>query len=73
MFSVSQSGAGVLDYLVSSILPKFNNTLEYGQSIPPDLTENALKSMELLMLAQAQECVWQRAVLGVCATVSYPS
>jgi programmed cell death 6-interacting protein len=39
-------------------------SLEYGQSLPSDLTELALKSLEVLMLAQAQECVWQRAILG---------
>jgi hypothetical protein len=29
-----------------------------------DLTEHFVQSMEWLMLAQAQECVWQRAVIG---------
>ena len=32
--------------------------------MPDDLTEAFVTSLELLMLAQAQECVWQKAVLG---------
>ena len=32
--------------------------------MPDDLTEPFVTSLELLMLAQAQECVWQKAVLG---------
>jgi len=31
--------------------------------MPADLTEAFVASLELLMLAQAQECVWQRAVM----------
>lgn len=29
-----------------------------------ELTESFLHSLEYLMLAQAQECVWQKAVMG---------
>lgn len=45
------------------MLPK----LTFGsdeEEIPMDLTEHFVQSMEWLMLAQAQECVWQRAVIG---------
>ena len=34
--------------------------------IPDDLSENSLKMLVALMLAQAQECFWQKAVLGEC-------
>lgn len=32
---------------------------------PTELSEPFVKSLEYLMLAQAQECVWQRAVMGM--------
>ena len=35
-------------------------------SIPDDLSDNSLTILVALMLAQAQECFWQKAVLGVC-------
>jgi programmed cell death 6-interacting protein len=34
------------------------------EDIPLDLTDAFVKSLEFLMLAQAQECVWQKAVMG---------
>ena len=41
--------------------------------MPDDLTEAFVTSLELLMLAQAQECVWQKAVLGQRPVLSYAS
>ena len=35
-----------------------------AEDLPADLSEPFVKALEWLMLAQAQECVWQRAVLG---------
>ena len=32
--------------------------------VPLELTEPFLRGLEFMMLAQAQECVWQRAVMG---------
>ena len=32
--------------------------------MPSELLEPSLKSLELLMLAQAQECFWQKASMG---------
>ena len=58
----TQSAAGTFNFL-SSVLP----SLEFApgdEDIPLDLTKFFVKSLELLMLAQAQECVWQKAVMG---------
>ncbi|KAH7913212.1 BRO1-like domain-containing protein [Hygrophoropsis aurantiaca] len=57
-----QNAAGVFAYLVSSALPKFTIPPDCEEK-PLDLTDSFVKSLELLMLAQAQECVWQRAVI----------
>ncbi|KAI0049741.1 pH-response regulator [Auriscalpium vulgare] len=58
-----QSAAGVLSYLGGSPLSKFQVSL-VDETIPSDLSEPFVKSFEWLMLAQAQECAWQLAVLG---------
>jgi programmed cell death 6-interacting protein len=58
-----QSAAGTFDFLSSCAL----SSLQFAQddeNIPLDLTESFVKSLEFLMLAQAQECVWQKAVMG---------
>jgi programmed cell death 6-interacting protein len=34
-----------------------------GDEVPLDVTEAFIKSLETLMLAQAQECIWQKAVM----------
>jgi programmed cell death 6-interacting protein len=34
------------------------------ENIALDITHAFVKSLEFLMLAQAQECVWQMAVMG---------
>jgi programmed cell death 6-interacting protein len=62
----------VLNYLRANVLPKLQQSLEHGHDIPPDLSEESLQSLELLMLAQAQESAWQRAVLGKRAKTTSP-
>ncbi|EGN99169.1 hypothetical protein SERLA73DRAFT_90416 [Serpula lacrymans var. lacrymans S7.3] len=57
-----QNAAGTLSFLVSSALPKLVFASD-KEDLPRDLSESFVKSMEYLMLAQAQECVWQRAVM----------
>ena len=53
-FSLS---AGTLEHIVTNILP------ELRMSDPPeDMDEHTLNSMKELMLAQSQECFWQKAV-----------
>ncbi|OJT11438.1 pH-response regulator protein palA/RIM20 [Trametes pubescens] len=57
-----QNAAGALNYLHDSVLPQLHASL--GPEDPPIELGNAfVKSLEFLMLAQAQECVWQRAVM----------
>ncbi|KAL4062196.1 BRO1-like domain-containing protein [Scleroderma citrinum] len=57
-----QYAAGTLAYLDSSALPKLQFPADIDE-IPTDLTEPFVRSLESLMLAQAQECAWQRAVV----------
>ncbi|KAI0367789.1 BRO1-domain-containing protein [Pilatotrama ljubarskyi] len=57
-----QSAAGTLNYLHDSVIPQLTASL--GPEDPPmEISEAFVKSLEFLMLAQAQECVWQRAVM----------
>lgn len=63
-----QTAAGTFNFLLSSALP----SLEFApddEDIPLDLTEAFVKSLEFLMLAQAQECAWQKAVVGKTYTL----
>lgn len=48
--------AGVISYLKTDIIP------ELRSSPPEDMDTLTLESLEALMLAQAQECFWQKAV-----------
>ncbi|EAS33149.3 pH signal transduction protein PalA [Coccidioides immitis RS] len=48
--------AGVILHLRTDILPDLRS------SPPEDMDEMTLRSLEELMLAQAQECFWQRAI-----------
>ncbi|KAI0359835.1 BRO1-domain-containing protein [Trametes cingulata] len=57
-----QSAAGTLEYLHDSAVPELLASLEPDDS-PVEITGAFVKSLEFLMLAQAQECVWQRAVM----------
>lgn len=50
------SAAGVLAHLKLNIIPHLRTTP------PEDMDEFSLESAEKLMLAQAQECFWQKAV-----------
>ncbi|KAF8485939.1 pH-response regulator [Russula ochroleuca] len=59
-----QSSAGTLSYLRTSAWHKLKASLSEEDGLPLDLSEAFLSSIESLMLAQAQECVWQWAVMG---------
>jgi programmed cell death 6-interacting protein len=56
--SYYENAAGALSYLASDVLPQLVNSLG-EQDVPSDLSGSFLKSLEWLMLAQAQECAWQ--------------
>lgn len=64
-----QSAAGTLSYLTSSAVPQLAQSL-VDKAPPVEFTETFLRSLEYLMLAQAQECAWQRAVMGRLVTTS---
>ncbi|KAI9061298.1 pH-response regulator [Trametes sanguinea] len=57
-----QSAAGTLAYLHESVLPQLHASIGSNDDII-EFTEPFTKTLEYLMLAQAQECVWQRAVM----------
>lgn len=48
--------AGVISHLKSTVIPEMRSTP------PEDMDDLTLESLEFLMLAQAQECFWQKAV-----------
>ncbi|KDR76216.1 hypothetical protein GALMADRAFT_247478 [Galerina marginata CBS 339.88] len=58
-----QQAAGTLSFLHSSVLPKLLYSPD-EEDIPLDLSNDFIKGLELLMLAQAQECSWQLAKLN---------
>lgn len=59
-----KNAAGTFSYLKASARTKLKSTLAADDELPLDLSEAFLGAMESLMLAQAQECVWQWAVMG---------
>jgi programmed cell death 6-interacting protein len=61
-----QKGAGVIPYLISTGLPQFRRSLQNSNTdMPIDFDEMFLKSLQYLLLAQAQECAWQKAMMGL--------
>ncbi|RSH85698.1 pH-response regulator protein palA/rim20 [Saitozyma podzolica] len=70
------SAAGVLDHLVKVVLPQLLTDLSSSTAAGYDMTESFLTAMRDFMLAEAQECYWQQAVLqgtyknGVIAKLS---
>ncbi|KAF8842107.1 BRO1-domain-containing protein [Paxillus ammoniavirescens] len=59
--SYYQNAAGTFAFLRTSALPKLLIPPQAEES-PSDLTGPFIQSLEWLMMAQAQECAWQRAV-----------
>ncbi|CAG8955566.1 hypothetical protein HYFRA_00009520 [Hymenoscyphus fraxineus] len=49
--------AGVISHIKTEIIPELRTTP------PEDMDDSTLESLEYLMLAQAQECFWQKAVM----------
>lgn len=60
-----KNAAGTLSYLKTSAWNKLKASLSDEDGLPLDLSEAFLDAVESLMLAQAQECVWQWAVMGM--------
>ncbi|KAI0689995.1 BRO1-domain-containing protein [Cytidiella melzeri] len=61
MIAHLQAAAGVFRYMISFATPSLRNSVA-EEDMPLDLADSFLASLESLMLAQAQEGVWQRAV-----------
>ncbi|KAG8880476.1 pH-response regulator protein palA/rim20 [Tulasnella sp. 332] len=57
-----QSAAGAISFLIDSALPALQAT--NGRPLPVDLTGPFFLSLQHLMMAQAQECAWQKANLA---------
>jgi programmed cell death 6-interacting protein len=59
----TQSAAGVLDHIIKVILPVLGPELSSPQAGGYDMTESFLSALREFLLAEAQECYWQQAVL----------
>ncbi|OWZ77273.1 pH-response regulator protein palA/RIM20 [Cryptococcus neoformans Bt85] len=57
------AAAGVLEYLITSVLPTLRSELSSPQAAGYDMTESFLGTLKEFVLAEAQECYWQQAVL----------
>ena len=49
--------AGVISYLKTDVIPELRSTP------PEDMDDSTLESLQQLLLAQGQECFWQKAVM----------
>lgn len=61
--ALCQNAAGTLHYMITKALPSLHFLPD--DEVPADLSEDFLKSLEYLMKAQAEECGWQNAKLGM--------
>ncbi|ODN73147.1 pH-response regulator protein palA/RIM20 [Cryptococcus amylolentus CBS 6039] len=58
------SAAGVLEYLIKNVLPTLKSEVSSPQAAGYDMTESFLGAVKEFVLAEAQECYWQQAVLA---------
>ena len=62
-----QQAAGTFDHLSTQ-----TSSLRFPPGVVvDDFTEPTVSSLKFLMLAQAQECFWQKAVLGILTPTSW--
>ena len=59
-----QNAAGCFKHLSDAVLPLIKPSPSHKDPCSPDLSKPALEALTSLCLAQAQECFWQKAVLG---------
>lgn len=57
-----QNAAGTFTYILENAIPPFVASLTHPMS-SSDLAKPVVKTLEYLMLAQAAECYWQKAVM----------
>lgn len=60
---IAQAATGVLDHLVKTILPVLQKDITTPSGAGYDMTESFLSTLREFVLAEAQECFWQQAVL----------
>jgi programmed cell death 6-interacting protein len=59
-----QSAAGCFEHLSNVVLPLLKLPAEYKDPCSPEFSKPSLQAFVNLFLAQAQECFWQKAVMG---------
>ncbi|OCF35794.1 pH-response regulator protein palA/RIM20 [Kwoniella heveanensis BCC8398] len=57
------ASAGILEYIINSILPTLQSELSTPHAAGYDMTESFLGAIKEFVLGEAQECYWQQAVL----------
>ena len=55
-----------MDHLVKSILPILSSEIAAPNAAGYDMTESFLSTLREFVMAEAQECFWQQAVLREC-------
>ncbi len=58
-----KAAAGVLKHVINTLLPILRKEVTTPTAAGYDMTESFLGVMRDFMLAEAQECYWQQAVL----------
>lgn len=58
-----KAAAGVFNYIIKDVLPNLRIELSSPQAGGYDMTESYLGTLREFVLAEAQECYWQQAVL----------
>jgi programmed cell death 6-interacting protein len=53
-----------LNYLLTTILPTLKNEVSTPQAAGYDMSESFLTTVREFVMAEAQECFWQQAVLS---------
>ena len=62
--SYLQTAAGTFEYLLKEVLPLLTSEISTLGGAGYDMTESFAQTMRDFCLAEAQECFWQKAVLG---------
>ena len=63
LMSEIQAAAGVLNYIIDTLLPTIKTEVSTPTAAGYDMTPSFLGTMKEFVMAEAQECYWQQAVL----------
>lgn len=69
--SYLQTAAGTFDFLLKEVLPQLTSEISTLGGAGYDMTESFVQTMRDFCLAEAQECFWQKAVLGKYGHASF--